>query len=172
MSRSFAYVYARPWRLVTYTVISLVYGAITFLFVGLVVYLVLALTHVCAGWGTSFFGYNEAWYTGTAKFDALWPMPEMGRMVHPTNWWALSWTEWAGAMMLQFWVFLLLGLTAAYAVSFYFSNHTIIYFLLRRSVDGQALTEVYEPEEEAAEPKPAEPKPAEPGPPAPPAPAP
>ena len=56
MSRSFAYVYARPWRLLFYTLVSLIYGVITFLFVSFAVYLILLITHTFAGWGTNLFG--------------------------------------------------------------------------------------------------------------------
>ena len=38
--------------------------------------------------------------------------------------------------------------SGAYVVSYYFSTHTIIYGLLRRSVDGQSLTDVYATETE------------------------
>jgi len=56
MSRSFAYVYARPWRLLIYTVISLIYGVVTFLFVSFAVFLILFLTHTFVGWGMDLFG--------------------------------------------------------------------------------------------------------------------
>jgi len=149
LSRSFAYVYARPWRLAFYTVISLIYGIITFLFVAFAIYVVLAATHTFAGWGTSLGGYNHGWYTGEPKLDTLWPAPQVTRLVHPINWWAMNWSEYIGALFLHGWVFLLISGLAAYVISFYHSANTIIYFLLRRSVDGQSLSEVYYPEESA-----------------------
>ena len=33
ISRSFSYIYARPWRMIWYTMVAIVYGALTFLFV-------------------------------------------------------------------------------------------------------------------------------------------
>jgi hypothetical protein len=143
MSRSFAYVYARPWRLLFYSVISLIYGVVTFLFVSFAIYLVLSLTHTFAGWGTSFFGYNHGWYSGSAKLDTLWPAPEFSRLLGATNWYAMNWSEFVGSLFLHFWVYLLISAGGAYVISYYFSTHTIIYLLLRRSVDGQTTTEVF-----------------------------
>ena len=150
MSRAFAYVYARPWRLLFYTVVSLIYGVITFLFVSFAIYLVLLLTHTFVGWGTSVFGYNHGWYSGLPKFDTLWPVPDLSRMIDTPNWYAMSWTEFIGSQFLHFWVYMLVTCTGAYVVSYYFSTHTIIYLLLRRSVDGQSTTEVFLEEGDAA----------------------
>ncbi len=143
MSRSFAYVYARPWRLLFYSIVSLIYGILTFLFVSFAIYLVLSLTHTFAGWGTNLVGYNHGWFSGNLKLDTLWPAPDFARLMGATNWYAMSWTEFIGALFLHFWVYLLISVGGAYVVSYYFSTHTIIYLLLRRSVDGQAMTEVY-----------------------------
>ena len=143
MSRSFAYVYARPWRVLFYTVTSLIYGAITFLFVSFAVYLLLLLTHTFVGWGTSFFGYNYGWYSGLPKLETLWPTPHFMSLISPINWYAMSWPEYLGALFLHFWVFILITSIGAYVISYYFSSHTIMYLLLRRSVDGQSIREVY-----------------------------
>jgi hypothetical protein len=154
MSRSFAYVYARPWRLAFYTAIMLMYGTITILFVSFAVYLILTLTHFFAGLGINFFGAAYGSYSGQSKLDTLWPSPEFGHLAAPVNWWAMSWSEYIGAIFMHFWVFLLIGVIGAYVVSFYYSSHTILYFLLRRSVEGQSLTDVYKEELPPAPPSP------------------
>jgi hypothetical protein len=143
MSRSFAYVYARPWRLVFYTVTSLIYGVITFLFIAFAAYLVLLLTHTFVGWGMDLFGTHYGAYSGLPALETLWPSPQFLQLIHPINWYAMSWPEFIGAAFLHFWVFLLIAGTGAYVVSYYFSSHTIIYLLLRRSVDGQGIKEIY-----------------------------
>jgi len=154
MSRAFAYVYARPWRMLFYTVVSLVYGAFTLVFVCFAVYLVLTISHVCVGWGTNFFGYSMGWHSGSPKLETLWPVPQYGRLTSPgyspINWWAMSWSEYFGALALHFWVYLLISAIGAYVVSYYYSAHTMMYMLIRRSVDGQAMEEVYMPEESKA----------------------
>jgi hypothetical protein len=146
MSRSFAYVYARPWRLAFYSLVILVYGAITVLFVSFAVFLLLLLTHTFAGLGVNAFGLANGAYSGESKMDTLWPAPQFGHLSPMTNWYAMSWSESVGAFFMHIWVFLLIGLIGAYVVSFYHSSHTILYFLLRRSVEGQSLTDVYKEE--------------------------
>lgn len=142
MSRAFAYVYARPWRLGFYTLISLFYGVLTLLFFSFAIYLILALTHGFVGWGTSVFGYNPGWYSGMPKLDTLWPSPHFGHLINPINWYAMSTTECIGAFFLHFWCFLFISCIGAYVISYYYSAHTMIYLLIRRSVDGQSLSEV------------------------------
>jgi hypothetical protein len=143
MSRSFAYVYARPWRLIFYTIISLVYGVITFIFVSFVAYLILMLAHTFTGWGLNVFGYHYGVYSGVSKMETIWPEPRFMHLVNPINWYAMSWSEYFGAIILHFWVFLLISGIGAYVISYYFSSHTIMYLLLRRAVDGQSIREVY-----------------------------
>jgi len=53
------------------------------------------------------------------------------------------------------WVYLVVGLVAAFVVSFFFCGSTQMYFLLRRDVDATDYEEIYyeEPEEEPAAPE-------------------
>ena len=143
MSRSFAYVYARPWRLLCYTIVALVYGVITFLFVSFAVYLMFILTHTFVGWGMDLFGSHYGSLSGVPALQTIWPEPDFARLVMPVNWYAMDWPEFIGSVLLHFWVFLLMGGLGAYVLSYYFSSNTIIYLLLRRSVDGQNIREVY-----------------------------
>src|SRR3989440_5840949 len=55
------------------------------------------------------------------------------------------------------WVYLAIGLLGAFAISFYFSANTIIYFLMRHEVDATELDDVYleQSDDEFAEPAPA-----------------
>ncbi len=41
------------------------------------------------------------------------------------------------------WNYLVIGLIGAFAISFYFSSNTIIYYLMRREVDATELDDVY-----------------------------
>jgi len=150
MSRGFAYVYARPWRLLFYSIVSLVYGVVTFLFVAFAVYLILAITHVFLGWGMGLFGNLHGTYSGLPKLETMWPSPHVQQLSSPTNWWAMNWSEWFGAIALHFWLYLLISCVGAYVISYYHSSNTIIYFLLRRSVDGQSLTEVFDGDADTA----------------------
>jgi hypothetical protein len=143
MSRSFAYVYARPWRLVIYTLLSLVYGAITFLFVSFVVYLIFLITHTFVGWGMNLFGSHFGAMSGVPALQTIWPEPQFLRFTTPVNWYAMNWPEAIGSFCMHIWFYFFITAIWAYVVSYYFSSHTILYLLLRRSVDGQNLTDVH-----------------------------
>ncbi len=142
ISRSFSYVYSRPWRLLFYSICSLIYGALTYLFLTFALFVLLSAAHAVAGWGMSFFGVTHGWYTGGGKLDSMWAAPRFSRLVPPINWWAMNWSEYIGAMGLYFWLFLLVSLLGAYVISFGFTSSTIMYLLVRQNVDGQPLTEV------------------------------
>jgi hypothetical protein len=146
-SRSWAYVYGAPWRLILYTVISLVYGIIPLLFVSFAAYLVLALSHTFVGFGTDLFGAAHGHFNGLPKLETLWPSPKLNQLHQPINWWAMNWSEWLGSVFLHFWVFIVITLVGAYGVSLHYSIHTILYFLLRRAVEGQSINDVYKEEE-------------------------
>src|SRR5918999_659980 len=51
ISRSFSYVYARPWRMLLYTLVAIIYGALCYLFVRFFIFMMLALTHYFVGAG-------------------------------------------------------------------------------------------------------------------------
>ncbi|HTV48772.1 MAG TPA: hypothetical protein VMG59_10055 [Phycisphaerae bacterium] len=143
ISRSFSYVYARPWRLLLYGIVALVYGMLTWLFLSFALYVMLAMTHLFLGWGMNFFGIVNGRYSGSGKLDTLWAAPTFDQLVGPINWWAMNWSESIGAMALYFWLFLVVSLLGAYMIAYFFSSSTIIYLLLRRHVDGQPMDEVY-----------------------------
>ena len=143
ISRSFSYVYARPWRMLFYTLLLLVYGAATYLFLTFAMYVLLAGVHIFVGWGMTLFGMLHGWNTGGGKLDTMWQAPRFGELIAPINWWAMNWSETLGAIFLYFWLFLAVTLLGAYVISYYFAGNTILYLLLRRSVDGQGLNEIY-----------------------------
>ena len=63
------------------------------------------------------------------------------------------------SFLITFWLAITLGLALGYVVSFFISQQTMIYYILRKKVDGIEMNEVFEESEEEA--KPAEaPKPA------------
>ena len=77
-------------------------------------------------------------------------------------------THHAASFLVTFWLAITLGLALGYVVSFFISQQTMIYYILRKKVDGIEMNEVFEESEEEA--KPAEaPKAASPAPAAPPA---
>ena len=55
---------------------------------------------------------------------------------------------WLAALAVASVVYILLGMAMAYVVSYVWTLRTTVYFLLRKAVDGTAMTEVYEEESE------------------------
>ncbi len=171
ISRSFSYVYSRPWRAFFYALLAAIYGAIVFTFVAIFAGLLLGFSRFCVTfWSGQIFpgGLGD-------KINNMWPtisvfdwQPWAGTAA---GWDQLTGSERAAAFVLGFWVWLVLGLVWGYAVSYGYSAFTIIYFLLRKNVDNTEFDEVYleEEEEEAFEefaeeaPKPEEEAPGEGG---------
>ena len=83
-------------------------------------------------------------------------------IVHPSyEKHALSPDHSVAAYLITLWLAITLGLALGYVVSYFISQQTMIYYILRKKVDGIEMNEVFEEAEE--EPKPAEAgKPAEP----------
>jgi hypothetical protein len=139
ISRSFSYIYARPWQMLFYTALSVAYGAITYLFVRYFIFLMLMLTHHFVQMGTFLRDAN-----GNGILPVMWPSPaDTGRLTFMTHYDSLNWGERIGAGLIAFWVYLVIGTLGAYAISFYFSANTIIYFLLRRDLDATEMDDVY-----------------------------
>ncbi|HEX8525142.1 MAG TPA: hypothetical protein VF669_23025 [Tepidisphaeraceae bacterium] len=139
ISRSFSYVYARPWRMLWYTAVAVVYGALTYLFVRLFIYLMLALTHRFV---------NAGMYAHAPSTNLLWPTMWRGpsgaaQLSYEPNWLALRWDQDLAAFFIAFWVYLLISVLGAFAISFYFTSNTIIYYLMRREVDATEMDDVY-----------------------------
>jgi hypothetical protein len=140
ISRSFSYLYARPWRLVFYTAVALLYGALCYLFVKYFIFLMLALTHYFTGLLTFWAHANNT--------DPLWPTMwrspfSSERLSYDIEFLTLSGGEDLGAFLLAFWVYLTIAMLGAFAISLYFSANTIIYFLMRNEVDATELDDVY-----------------------------
>lgn len=142
ISRSISYTYHRPWRLIGYFLVAVIYGAITYLFARYVIWLVLALTHYFVGW----------WLTGQAgiHWNLIWPLPSSESPL-PYSWAfdpTFNFGDKLGADLIAFWVYLFIALLGAFAISFYFSASTIVYVLMRAKVDATDLDDVYLPEDE------------------------
>jgi hypothetical protein len=134
MSRSFSYIYNKPWRMGLYMAIAFVYGAICYEFVRFFSFLVLWTTHAFLQFG---FAYKNV------KLHAIWPEPMLydffgAGVATPTNW-SMS----IASALIYFWVLVIAGLVIAFVISFYFSASTIIYALMRNRVDLIALEDVY-----------------------------
>ncbi len=137
VSRSFNYVYARPWRMGFYTITAFVYGAICYIFVRFFAYLLLLATYTGLRLGA---GLDSA--KGLPdKIAAVWQQPSFDRLlVYSTQTGSAS--ERAATLLVYLWVLVIVGLVVSFIISFYFSSNTVIYALLRNRVDGTALEDM------------------------------
>jgi hypothetical protein len=148
ISRAYGYIIGRPWHWLFYNIVLTIYGAITYLFVGLIVFLTLAATKSFA----DLLVFREP-VEGVSRLDAMLPAPQLGTLVPEASPHAdrLNGSGKAAGWLIAVWVRLLILLLPAFAFSFYFSAQTWVYLLLRRSADGVDYREVYrEPSPDAA----------------------
>ncbi|MBA7685071.1 hypothetical protein ES703_93486 [subsurface metagenome] len=132
ISRSFSYVYAKPWRMGFYTAIAAVYGAICYMFVRFFAFLLLQVTYWFLQVGV--LGDNS-------KLTTIWQKPSFGSLrgllVLPGG------TESVAAFLVYLVLLAVVGLVVSFIISFYFSANTIIYSLMRKRVDNTALEDIY-----------------------------
>lgn len=134
ISRSFSYVYAKPWRMGFYTVVAAVYGAICYIFVRFFAFLMLWITYRSLQLGV---------LGGNTKLTTIWQAPTFMNLVDPPDFAAANWSETVAAILIYLLVLAVVVLVVSYIISFYFSANTIIYSLLRKKVDNTALEDVY-----------------------------
>lgn len=140
ISRSFSYVYARPWRMLFYTLVAVVYGALCFIFVRFFIAIMLVLTHHFVGAGMM--SNVDGSRVPIDLWNAMWPH-STGQMTYKIDTMTLSGPQSLGAILVAIWVYLTIAMVGAFAISFYFSANTIIYYLMRREVDATELDDVY-----------------------------
>ena len=141
ISRSFSYVFARPWRMLLYTIVAVIYGAICYLFVRFFVWMMLEATWFFMAWLLGGHHVNSP----ADVWPRIWsePIDPLAKMRYSPDYEHLKGTEAAAAGLIVWWVYIVIGLVGAFAVSFYFSANTIIYYLMRREVDATDLDDVY-----------------------------
>ena len=137
ISRSFSYIYSKPWRMGFYTALAAVYGAICYLFVRLFAFLLLIAPYTVLRIGV----FNNS------KLVRIWARPEFGNLLGSSAA-SANWTESVAGFLIYLLMLAVIGLLASFIISFYFSANTIIYSLMRKRVDNTALEEIYTPSEE------------------------
>ena len=144
ISRSISYISSRPWKYLLTTVFSVIYGCATFIFVKFVAFLTLRITHEAIA--TFSWGQGDL----TDKIARLWAEPTLASP-WPQAGLDQFWSEPTAHYLFLFWAWVILGVTVAFLPSFFFCSQTVIYFLMRRSVDSTDIEEVYLEEGEAEE---------------------
>jgi hypothetical protein len=135
ISRGFSYVYSRPWHFIWYQFVSVVYGAVSVAFTWAfsAAMITMALYAGMLGMGQKQFRPLLDIFQGTAGFRDVSPTFAVAGVIFST------------------WLVITLGLSLCYVISYFFSSQSIIYFLLRKKVDGIEMAEVFEEKEEDEE---------------------
>jgi len=138
ISRSFSYVYAKPWRMGFYTTIAAVYGAISYTFVRFFAFILLLVTHRLLELGVWVENSKEV-----CKLTAIWTKPEFMKLLGSSDIATTNWAESVAAFLVYLFLLAVVGLVVSFIISFYFSTNTIIYSLMRYKVDNTALEDIY-----------------------------
>lgn len=145
ISRSFSYVYSKPWRMGFYTAVAMVYGAICYVFVRFFAFLLL--------WSTRWFLLLGVWTENTSKetnkLTAIWPAPSFIDLLGSSEATTANWSELSAGFIVYLFLLVIVGLLVSFILSFYFSANTIIYSLMRNKVDDTAIEDIYAELEEA-----------------------
>ncbi len=132
VSRSFNYLFARPWKTIWCWLVGLVYGTVTTVFVACFLLCMLRIARVSVGAGMA-----------PADFKALNDFICTGIPPDGTQ------ASMLFAMVLVRTLLILAGgLFLGYIVSLKISAYTVIYAIIRRDVDGTDMSEAYLPEAE------------------------
>jgi hypothetical protein len=150
-SRSLAYPFSRPWKTIVYFLITGIYAVVCWLIVNILVYWAVWITREIVSWGTSPFGWWKR-EGDASKLEVLWPLGGASGLHRWPEWSQLGFFEDFSALMIGVYVLLTIGLTWSFLFSFCLSSDTIIYFLLRRDVDGNDVSDVHFDESKNAPP--------------------
>lgn len=148
LSRTFSYVFQRPWRSAVYYLSVIAHGAICLAFIKMVARLTLWAMHLFVGFSMNWGSVTLAGKSGesVSKLDAIWQTPAL---TGETTFYGsfgeheLTGMSWFAQIIFKFWIYGVWGLVAAYAMSYFFCANTNIYLLLRRDVDMTDLEDVY-----------------------------
>lgn len=139
ISRSFNYIYAKPWHMGFYTAITAVYGAICYTFVRFFAFLLLSATY----WFLQLGIWVDNSTKEVNKLTAIWPEPHFMDLLGSSGSIEANWSEWFAAFLIYLFLLVVVGLLVSFVMSFYFSANTIIYSLMRKKVDDTALDDIY-----------------------------
>ncbi len=143
VSRSYSYLYSRPWRAAFYAVVATVYGSLCYLFARFFVLVVLKSTHLFIGWGAAGTSRPGVGQMDGTKLDAIWAKPSFDHLYPAIPTFGCEHWDRIGAILIGVWLVLVVMLLCAYLTSFFLSGSTIVYYLLRKEVDATDFSEVF-----------------------------
>lgn len=141
VSRSFSYVFSRPWRMGFYTLTATIHGAICYVFVRLFAFLLLSATHLLLSSAVGLGGNG-------GNLDAFWGKPEFMNLLGSSSAAPTGVIENVAAVIIYLALWVVAGLVVAVVINYYYSANTIIYALMRNKVDNAEIDEIHQDAEE------------------------
>ena len=135
ISRGFNYLFARPWKVLWCSLVSIAYGIVCVGFVGGFTWVLLRLSTAGVAWGMG------------EKFGRI------GQLLSDWNLAGMTVSDGIAGVLILILFILAAGLMFGFIVSFKLSAMTVIYNILRHDVDGTDMSEVYLPEAEEETPE-------------------
>jgi hypothetical protein len=151
LSRSYSYVFSKPWRAAFYAVVVTVYGAVCYLFARFFVFILLVSSRAFVGLGVAGTDRPGLGDVNATKLDAIWPAPTFEMLKPAGQQFGLEGWDSLSAFFVCLFVLILVCALCAFLVSFFYSGATVIYYLLRRQVDGTDIEDVFLDEEDREE---------------------
>jgi hypothetical protein len=149
VSRSFSYVFAQPWRLASYGLVSLIYGALAYLFVRAIAFVALLVAHTMLKLGA--FGSGGAMGPDADWVDAIYPAPSFWNL-HDYNFAATGFGGDVAGSVISVWAYLAIALVGGFVIAFVVSSTTVIYTMLRNAIDSTDFGDVYLESEDESDP--------------------
>ena len=131
MTRSFAYVFQRPFHYLCYAIIAILFGGVAWLIVSSIAEGMVALTYWSVSWGANLISEN--------RIDQLvmgMPLDADGK---PTE----SSSMYVGRSAINFWNAVIKSLAAAFLYGLFWCLASSIYLLLRKDVDQTEMDEIF-----------------------------
>lgn len=132
ITRSFAYVFQRPFHYLFYALLAIFFGGVAWVIVSSLADGVVALTYWSVSWGANLFGGN--------RLDELvmgLPRDADGNVTEPSTMFQ------AGRSAINFWNAVIKSLAAAFLHGLFWCLTSAIYLLLRKDVDQTEMDEIY-----------------------------
>ncbi|MCI0377492.1 MAG: hypothetical protein L0215_07795, partial [Gemmataceae bacterium] len=169
LSRSYSYVYQRPWHYIWYSSVALVYGAALVFFVGLMGSLIVYLGQWAVGqapflsstdeardreptylfvYAPTSFGWRDLLIHGSqfkVEKTVETPSGRPRKTYELTDEYRqnLSWHNKVGAFLVAIWIYLFFLLIVGFGYSYFWTASTAIYLLMRQVVDDTDFDEVH-----------------------------
>ena len=136
IGRAISYVLNKPLWMLFYLFVAGVLGTFFYLLIRLVVFLVLKVVYGLLAEGMLLSS------GGAAKLDRLWSGPMLFSLMGRAPG-AASGSESVGAFFIYLFFLFIIGLLAAYVLSYVFCASTVVYALMRKKVDRVEADKVY-----------------------------